>query len=490
MKSPRAQHGLAGALVVIVLILAAIGLLLGRNATLSEANLDQRARTASSLRHLSDALVVYATLNRRLPCPASGSSAAGDANPSTATTACASPAGVIPWATLGLRLEDALDGWGRRISYRVYDGATGFTQADGVNMTDCNWNAAIRGSALPMYNQLDASGKCIATPAHSTRDTQTAATPFLAGKGLSAQDQLGAITPGLAFLLVSHGETGAGAWLADGGGQLAAPTAGGREYANTQAPPAVFGIGAPSPPGTPSTNASFYDDVVVTMAAFDLVRAAKLTGKDWNDPTAAMLAAATLAAQSFTRSDVEAALGTSTSFNTNQSSISFGGAFTVSAFGSAARNVSSGLGTSGEGIGSIGTAANTNSAALLNSASSEFLRFDFATNQGRFLGVTLVDFGDLGASGVERVQFRFYLGGLPVGSPINKQACSAANGGAVLANFLLDPGGTYDRVEVAPLSTTLGSNSTLLVGALRDCDSTVAVGICTAPGANPANDCP
>ncbi len=484
----RAQRGLAGALVVIVLILAALGLLFSRGATRTALNLDQRAQTAASLKRVSDALVAYATLNRRLPCPAPGASSSGDADPATATNSCNAPAGVVPWGTLGLRPEDVRDGWGRRISYRVYAGATGFTQADGVNMTDCNWNAAIIGSADPMYNQLDANGKCKVVPAHSTRDTRDAATPFLAGKGLAAQDELGATTPGLAFVLVSHGETGAGAWQAEGGGQLAAPPAGGREYANTQAPPTVFGIGSPSAPGTPLTSNAHYDDVVVTMSAFELIRAAKLTGKDWGDPTAAMLAAATTASQSFARADLAAVLGSTPGNNTGQGSINFG-AFTVTAQGSTARNISSGIGTSGEGIGSIGTGTSLAANTTINSASGEGLSIQFTSNQSRFLGVTLIDFGNLGAAGIERARFQFFLGGSQV-AQVDKPACNAGSGGAVRANYRLDAGTAFDRVVLTALSTTASSSSQFLLGGLRACDTSISGFLCTAPGAIPANDCP
>jgi hypothetical protein len=326
------------------------------------------------------------------------------------------------------------------------------------------------------------------TPAHSTRDTQVAATPFLTGKGLSAQNELGATTTGLAFVLVSHGDTGAGAWSADGGTQLAAPASGGREFANTQAPPAVFGIGSPSAPGTAVTSSTYYDDVVVTMPAFDLVRAARLTGKDWGDPTGAMLAAATTGSQSFTRANVAAIPGVTADNNTGQNTINFG-TFTVSAFGSAGRNVSSGIGTSGEGIGAIGTGSNAAANTTINSATSEGLTIQFTSNQSRFLGITLVDFGDLGVPGVERARFQFFFGGLQV-AQFDKSACSAANGGAVLANYLLDAGTQYDRVVVTALSTTAASNSTFLVGGLRACDTSISGNICTAPGAAPANDCP
>jgi hypothetical protein len=251
----------------------------------------------------------------------------------------------------------------------------------------------------------------------------------------------------------------------------------------------VFGIGSPSAPGTAVTSSTYYDDVVVTMPALDLVRAARLTGKDWGDPTAAMLAAATTGSQSFTRANLATVLGFTPDNNTGQGSIDFG-AFTVTAFGSTGRNVSSGIGTSGEGIGSIGTGSSTAANTTVSSSSSEGLTIQFTSSQSQFLGITLVDFGDLGGGlGIEQARFQFFLGGTQV-AQIDKAACSAANGGAVLANYLLDAGTPFDRVVVTAQTTTAGSSSRFLVGGLRACDTSINGLLCTAPGAAPANDCP
>ena len=94
--------------------------------------------TQANMTRIREAVVAYVALNQRLPCPAAPTD--GRAAPETATTIikpdCDSRGGVVPWRTLGLTEESALDGWNRLISYRVLDGATGLTQADGASMVE------------------------------------------------------------------------------------------------------------------------------------------------------------------------------------------------------------------------------------------------------------------------------------------------------------------------------------------------------------------
>lgn len=67
------------------------------------------------------ALMAYAAMNRRMPCPADpalSDSVAGASleRAATATGCTGGQADSVPWATLGLPEVDA---WGRRLSYRV-----------------------------------------------------------------------------------------------------------------------------------------------------------------------------------------------------------------------------------------------------------------------------------------------------------------------------------------------------------------------------------
>jgi hypothetical protein len=462
----RPQRGLAAAVVVIVVILAIVALILGRATSRSDVDLDRRGATDAALTRVSKAIVEFAALNRRLPCPARGDLDTGDADPVGATANCATPGGVVPWKTLALRREDALDGWGRKVSYRVFSGATGFTQTDGVSMTNCNSSLG-----TPFDTSL-ATGTSLCKSATIPPNTPA---QFLAARGnmLVVQD-LGTARNGNAFVLISHGESGLGAYSAEGGSRSTMPNAAGNEYTNTQAG-GTYWIVAHSGPGVDSTTAAYFDDVVAYKPFADLVQGARLSERAWGIPT-------TIGSATFTGAAIAAAGGDATNFNTGQNSLDFG-TFTVTASGSTARNVSYDMNV-GAGIGSIGTGSNTETTATINSATNESLRFQFDV-PGRYLGITLNRFGDTFGER-ERVRFYFSVGGSTV--TITKTACRNDNNDGVV-NYTLAPGGDFDEVVVEARTTQFSTyDSTLVIGAIATCPSSNAA--CAAPGAIAANDCP
>lgn len=110
-------------LVEMAVVLVIFGLLLsGLMMTLTAQQASQRAQeTRRLLTQAKEALIGYATINGRLPCPAdpalaSGAAGAGAERAPTATGCTGGQSGVLPWATLGLPEHDA---WARRITYRV-----------------------------------------------------------------------------------------------------------------------------------------------------------------------------------------------------------------------------------------------------------------------------------------------------------------------------------------------------------------------------------
>lgn len=135
------RKSLAGfSLVEMAIVLAIVGLLLGGLIpTLSAQMESQRINeTRKQLDEIQQALVGYAIINGRLPCPAKATLASGLANAGVEATTgntCACTAtgnynadntaiactlstvtGVLPWATLGIKETDA---WERRFTYRV-----------------------------------------------------------------------------------------------------------------------------------------------------------------------------------------------------------------------------------------------------------------------------------------------------------------------------------------------------------------------------------
>ncbi len=462
------QRGLAAATVVIVIILALVALALDRGAFRREATiLDQREATDARMRKIRDALVAYAVLSGRLPCPASGNANAGDAVPDAPSVNCTEPDGVVPWRSLALDREDALDGWGRRISYRVFEGATGLTQAGGVNMTNCN-------SSLfyPLDPALGPGGLC-----KPGAPPPNMAPQFFAARGnMLAVDEIGTTRNGNAFVLVSHGETGLGAYPADGGtGRLPSPHNAGREYTNTQAG-GTYWIQPRSAPGTDPGVAAHFDDVVSYMSASDLVTRAKLAARPYSLGAAFTLPAVSAAAPGLSGED------------TRQAYLAMGGFLVLGIDSSfALRNI--GIRTE-DGVTGLGVIGGGSSAGDLNSSlgerllflfggSSELQKMDIAFNRFRVVG--------LGPPRLEeRAEVSFWRGGDLLQASVATSWVEDIRPARCL--FGLVPSAVFDRVDVRPLPRTGdGDQTTFTVAAVQACPEATAV--CTTAVPN-AEDCP
>jgi hypothetical protein len=334
-------------------------------------------------------------------------------------------------------------------------------------MTDCNTSASATGTAVAT---CDAG--------HFTNPAD-----FLTGKGLSVDD-LGSLKSGIAYVLISHGETGKGAYGAETTVRNDLPASGSKELLNAQSA-APFWILARSDPSIPVSDVNHFDDSLAYLTIADLVAAAKLGGRDWGLPLAG--------SQAFTHAGVQAITGTPFNFNTNASSITFtsGTASTADDFTAtslaANRRVAMGTDASGnEGLGSTQDINDTNVSAAIQYASGDGLRFTFNT-PARFLGITLISFGFAPFFGdPERAVFKFFSGATQVGSTLTKSACHASG----FANFTLNPGTDFDSVTVEATFTIPSSfASEFLVGGIAAC--LVGATSCAAPNAVvPANNCP
>jgi prepilin-type N-terminal cleavage/methylation domain-containing protein len=145
-RSPRRLRGFS--LLEMAIVLVIVGLLLG-GLLGSVGALQQRqrlAQTQAQLDEIRDALVAFAAVNGRLPCPADPATpnttpGAGLERAPTAAGCTGGTSGVLPWATLSLSESDA---WGRRFSYRV---SAAFARAPaGINLTTTGDNV-VRNSA-------------------------------------------------------------------------------------------------------------------------------------------------------------------------------------------------------------------------------------------------------------------------------------------------------------------------------------------------------
>jgi hypothetical protein len=238
--------------------------------------------TLANLTRINEAIIAYVAVNGRLPCPADPATLDGRAKPETPTTACTNGSGVVPWATLGISQDVVQDGWYRVISYRVLDGATGLTQDNGASMVNCD----IKIPYGPV--QLPGNGLCQdpSNPATRNLDSQ-----FLAGKGLQVNNAATILSNSVAYVLISHGESGYGAYFPNGN-RLQLPTSA-HELANTNAG-SPFYQDEHSAPGTDPIAATHFDDILLWTTIVDLAKKAGLTARDWPDPPPPSISATTL----------------------------------------------------------------------------------------------------------------------------------------------------------------------------------------------------
>lgn len=130
--------------VVIISMLLSLGLGVLNAQLVSAAQAETKKRQAI----IKDALTAYLGANKRLPCPDIPNNTHGTTDTSQVTGgedraggiptgACSGNIGVVPYATLGLGRELAMDGWGNFMSYSVPP-ATG-TCPDGIawSLSDC-----------------------------------------------------------------------------------------------------------------------------------------------------------------------------------------------------------------------------------------------------------------------------------------------------------------------------------------------------------------
>jgi hypothetical protein len=188
-----------------------------------ERKLGHQTGVNANLSTVDAALANFVAQNKRLPCPADGAVASGQANAGVemAFPACNSQTrGVVPWVALGINENDARDPWNGRITYRV-DPALAAGAPLLMDMSKCDVSGT--GSVAAGGVCRTPTPTCIANPT-----TCTSPATFLANKGLDVWNGVGAAVgwatrqnnrpggSGAAYVIISHGATGAGAYNSNG----------------------------------------------------------------------------------------------------------------------------------------------------------------------------------------------------------------------------------------------------------------------------------
>lgn len=148
----RAVRGFSLVELALVMAAAAAVAVMFLPATNTMIDQSRRKETRAKLEALEQAFVRYVMVNRRLPCPADGSlgtdkpGSGVEARNDTTEACTAMTHGVVPWRTLGVPVDQAIDSWGNFVTYRVWGKtntgvgqaiATSLVATDGLNMSQC-----------------------------------------------------------------------------------------------------------------------------------------------------------------------------------------------------------------------------------------------------------------------------------------------------------------------------------------------------------------
>jgi prepilin-type N-terminal cleavage/methylation domain-containing protein len=273
----RRSRGFTLVEIVVVLLIFSIVLAMATVIVRAVTASQKRSITASRMAAIDAAIGQFVAVKKRLPCPADGRKPSNDAGAGLetardVTAGCtAQQHGVVPWRMLGLGEQDAVDGWNNRFTYR----AAGTLAADnGMDMSKCD--PAGSGAAV--------AGACDNACTSAALGSCTPPKTFLASKGWEIQTVAGVkvmdptLDPptGAAYVVISHGESGGGAYNTNGIIQVTTSGGDGTQESVNYADAAVGGYYVDDSIYDASGAATHFDDTVSRPAILTVISKAGL----------------------------------------------------------------------------------------------------------------------------------------------------------------------------------------------------------------------
>ena len=253
MTKIKSQRGFT--LIEMAVVLVLFGIIASMGMKIAGVTMENIAvsDTKSKAETIKIALIGYLRTNGRLPCPDIASVPTGTA-PATCTTA-ALGYGVVPWLTLGLSKDAALDGWHNFFTYRV-----------------ANNGAASPAPATPAVLRANNAYQDWTVKSSSGFNILSINSPNSGGytalqiNSRNLADTVTAITYNAVVVIYSHGKNGLGATTSKGTTNTA--STGADELVNGTAGATVFIVRD----SADSVAGGAYDDVVSYMTSQDLLQ--------------------------------------------------------------------------------------------------------------------------------------------------------------------------------------------------------------------------
>lgn len=250
------QSGFTLVEIAVVLLIAAVLVGLGLSAVGAlQLNLGA-SNTAKKQETLKSALIAYIRSNKRLPCPDRDFAAPDGVENRTATTgappvpdvtkACSGDAGLVPYLTLGLPREAAIDGYDNLFSYFISNDIRPAAEPNKDWTLTFNPTTGVRGLTAGNVGKIQVAGE--------------------GGQALTSLTNPESLA---VVVIVSHGANGLGARTLKGTTNVA-PVAGTNE-ADNAAGSATTTLHQRPPTDNAGATGGAFDDITLVLRAADLL---------------------------------------------------------------------------------------------------------------------------------------------------------------------------------------------------------------------------